>query len=390
MNDNSVKWLWMQQLFGIGSRRAHQAYERFGSPEELLSTPLSRIERDSFLTGDEKKEISSPDFSLCEQMLQKIIDFGAFAITPDSPEYPESLRNISSMPFILYGKGDFSLLRDHYLISMVGTRNPDEYGAAAARKLSGEIASLGGIVVSGLAYGIDAFCHKAALEAGGKTVAFVAGGLDIDYPKKNRALRVLIEDPNNGLVLSEYPMGTPSLGRNFPTRNRLISGVSMATVIVQSTVKSGTMLTAGHAISQNRDLFAVPGSIISPLGEGCNYLLAQGVEPATSGEGILRRYVDIYGYPIDQPNNQQITLFDGEKCEGQPRRKSGSEEKIPEHLNPLQADILRQLFAGECLLDELCEKVSGSAGEVLTALTGLELFGLAEILPGRMVRRRIS
>ncbi|MBQ2752321.1 MAG: DNA-processing protein DprA [Oscillospiraceae bacterium] len=389
MNDNSVKWLWMQQLFGIATRRAHEAYERFGSPDEILSTPASRIDSDSFLTAEEKEAIKSPDFSGSEEIIAKTLDLGAGIITPDSPEYPESLRNIHSIPLVLYGMGDFSLLRDRYLISMVGTRAPDEYGAAAAKKLSGEIASLGGVVVSGLAYGIDAFCHKAAIEAGGKTVAFVAAGLDIDYPKKNRALRSLIQDPNNGLVLSEFPLGTPSLAHHFPMRNRLISGVSMATVVVQSSLKSGTMLTAAHAISQNRDLFAVPNSILSKTGEGCNYLLTQGAEPALSGESILKRYVDIYGYPIDQPNNQQTTLFVDQPQE-QPKKKNAAaaEADIPAYLNTVQADILRRLFEGECLIDELCEQ--GSAAEVLTALTGLELFGLVEILPGRMVRRCIS
>ena len=389
MNDNSVKWLWMQQLFGIGTRRAHEAYEHFGSPEELLSTPLSRIETDRFLTAEEKEAVKCPDFSNAEEIIAKTLDFGAGVITPDSAEYPESLRNIHSIPLVLYGMGDFSLLRDHYLISMVGTRNPDEYGAAAAKKLSGEIASLGGVVVSGLAYGIDAFCHKAALEAGGKTVAFVAGGLDIDYPKKNRVLRGMIQNPENGLVLSEYPLGTPALGHHFQTRNRLISGVSMATVIVQCSAKSGTMLTAGHAISQSRDLFAVPNSILSSVGDGCNMLLAQGVEPAISGEAILRRYESVYGYPIDQPNNQQITLFVDEE---QPVKKSVSrtENEIPDYLNTVQAAVMRRLFEGECQLDELCDSLSVSAAEIMTALTGLELFGLAEILPGRMVRRRIS
>ena len=309
MNNNAVKWLWMQQLFGIGSRKAHIAYERYGAPQEILSTPLSRIENDSFFSDEEKARIKSPDFKKCEQIIADAESFGAKILTPDSPDYPESLYNIHSMPLLLYTVGDTSLLKDHYLISMVGTRNPDEYGLAAAKKLSGEIASLGGVVVSGLAYGIDAACHRGALEAGGKTIAFVAGGLDLDYPKKNRALRTLIEKPENGLVISEFSLGTQAVGHNFPIRNRLISGVSMATVIVQCGIRSGTMLTAGHAISQDRDLFAVPGSIMSPNSEGCNYLLSQGAEPAVSGESILRRYEAVYGYPLDQPNNQQTTLF---------------------------------------------------------------------------------
>ena len=391
MNENAVKWLWMQQLFGIGSRKAHDAYHRYGSPQEILSTPLSRIESDSFFSDEEKARIKSPDFKECERIISESENFGAKILTPDSPDYPESLYNIHSMPLILYAVGDTSLLKGHYLISMVGTRNPDEYGLAAAKKLSGEIASLGGVVVSGLAYGIDAACHRGALEAGGKTIAFVAGGLDLDYPKKNHALRQLIEKPENGLVISEFPLGTQALPQNFPIRNRLISGVSMATVIVQCKTSSGTMLTAGHAISQDRDLFAVPGNILSPLSEGGNYLLSQGAEPAVSGESILRRYEAVYGYPLDQPNNQQTTLFVSKGEEELLQKPSKNETvQLPAYLNERQTKVMGLLSDGQLTVDDICEKTGIPAGELLTTLTGLELFRLIEILPGRMVKSRIK
>jgi len=391
MNDNAVKWLWMQQLFGTGSRKAHEAYRRFGTPQEILSTPLSRVENDSFFSDEEKARIKSPNFKECERTIAAAENFGAKLLTPESPDYPESLYNIYSMPLLLYTVGDTSLLKDHYLISMVGTRNPDEYGLAAAKKLSGEIASLGGIVVSGLAYGIDAACHRGALEAGGKTIAFVAGGLDLDYPKKNRALRQLIEKPENGLVISEFPLGTPALPQNFPIRNRLISGVSMATVIVQCKISSGTMLTAGHAISQDRDLFAVPGSIMSANSEGCNYLLMQGAEPAVSGESILRRYESVYGYPVDQPNNQQTTLFsEMEEQQPEPKPRKAEETALPAYLNERQVKVMNALANGQLTVDDLCEQTGIAAGELLTTLTGLELFRLIEMLPGRMVKSRIK
>ncbi len=391
MSIDAVKWLWMQQLFGIGSRKAHEAYARYGDPQEILSTPLSRIENDAFFSDEEKARIKSPNLKECERIIADAESFGAKIITPDSSDYPESLFNIYSMPLLLYAVGDTSLLKDHYLISMVGTRNPDEYGLAAAKKLSGEIASLGGVVVSGLAYGIDAACHRGALEAGGKTIAFVAGGLDLDYPKKNHALRTLIENPENGLVISEFSLGTQAVPYNFPIRNRLISGVSMATVVVQCRISSGTMLTAGHAISQNRDLFAVPGSILSANSEGCNYLLAQGAEPAVSGESILRRYEAVYGYPIDQPNNQQTSLFSEKEEQALVSKPKKAEEvQLPPYLNERQTKVMNLLVNGQLTVDDLCEQLDITAGEMLTILTGLELFRLIEILPGRMVKSRIK
>jgi DNA processing protein len=196
-----AQWLWMQNTFGTGSRRAHEAYERFGAPDSLLALPAAQIEQDGFLTQQEKRAVLSPDLAAAGRAVEEAEYFGAQILTPDSAQYPEGLRNIHAMPLILYAVGDLSLLRDRYLISMVGTRLPDEYGLRAARKLSAEIAALGGVVVSGLAVGIDAACHRGALEAGGKTLAFLAAGLDVDYPSKNHALRALIE--KNGLVLTE-------------------------------------------------------------------------------------------------------------------------------------------------------------------------------------------
>ncbi len=398
--ENTVKWIWAQQLFGAGTLRAHQLLERYGTPTELLELPLSRLENDSFFTDSEKKAIVSPDFTEAEKILRESELFGAVVLTPDSAEYPEALRNIHSMPMALYTVGNTSLLNGHYLISMVGTRNPDEYGIAAAKKLSGEIASLGGIVVSGLAYGIDGACHRAALEAGGRTIAFIAGGLDLDYPKRHKALRALIERPENGLVISEYPLTTQAYPGNFSMRNRLISGISMATIIVECSRTGGTMLTAAHAITQNRDIFAVPASILSEIGSGCNYLLTQGAEPAVSGGEILLRYVDIYGYPLEPVHGRQTSLF-GEAAEtasshGKSKAKAKPEQDkkakaavIPKYLNEKQHLVVKMVAEKSMNVSEICEESGISAGELLSLITQLELFGLVELLPGRVVKCRI-
>lgn len=395
MNTNHAReWLWMQRLFGIGTTRAHEVLTLYGSAQALLSLPKARIASDHFLTDAEKSALLSPSFAEAEQILSATEAFGAAVLTPDSPEYPEGFRHIHSMPLVLYALGNLSLLREHYLISMVGTRSPDEYGMAAAKKLSGDIASLGGVVVSGMAHGIDAACHRAALEAGGKTVAFIAAGLDIDYPKRNRALRALIEQPENGLVLTEYPLGTPAFGTHFPLRNRLISGAAMATVIVQSKRKSGTMLTAGHALTQNRDLFAVPGSIFSPLSEGGNHLLSQGAEPALSAADMLLRYVTIYSYPLTPPPAPQTSLFsDGAprpKPAKAPRPAEKKDEALPDYLTAQQLAVMNSLQNGPTAVEALCEATGLAAGALLTLLTGLELFGLIKMMPGRMVTRCIQ
>ncbi|MFV0498086.1 MAG: DNA-processing protein DprA [Candidatus Fimivivens sp.] len=392
------EWLWMQQIFGIGTTRAHEVLTRYGSVTELLALSKSRILSDKFFTDTEKSALIAPNFAQAEEILSATEAFGAAVLTPDSPEYPEGFKHSHSMPLILYALGDISLLRDHYLIAMVGTRSPDEYGIAVAKKLSGEVASLGGVVVSGMAHGIDAVCHRAALEAGGKTIAFIAAGLDIDYPKRNRALRELVELAQNGLVLTEYPLRTPAFASHFPLRNRLISGASMATVVIQSKRRSGTMITAGHALIQNRDLYAVPGSIFSPLSEGGNYLLSQGAEPALSGDDILLRYVSLYGYALTPPPARQTSLFldNASKSPNPPRPKKArcSDKKeavtLPNYLTAQQIALLKGLEDGPVAIEALCETLALPVGTILTLITGLELFGLVKMLPGRKVMRCIS
>lgn len=162
----------LQQLFGIGTHRAHLICERYGDAAEVFSLTRGRLEADAFFSPEERGRLLSPDFSQAEAEVLLAERFGAVLLTPDSPEYPESLRNIHSMPMVLYAVGDLSLLNGHYPIAMVGSRSPNEYGRAAAKKLAGEVAALGGVVVSGLAIGTDALCHTAALEANGKRLLF--------------------------------------------------------------------------------------------------------------------------------------------------------------------------------------------------------------------------
>ncbi|MEG2174405.1 MAG: DNA-processing protein DprA [Oscillospiraceae bacterium] len=369
-------WIWMQKSFGIGTRRAHEVMEYYDGPEKLLSIPPARLVSDGFLTERERKSCRSPDLASAEQVLLCSQQSGAWVLTPDSKDYPEQLRNIHSMPMVLHGMGDVSLLTGHTLITMVGTRMPDEYGTMAADHLSREIASTGAVVVSGLAVGLDAVCHAGALAVGGTTLAVVAGGLDLDYPRPNHALRKTIEE--RGLLLSEFPPGTQAYPQNFGMRNRILSGLSLATVVIQATIRSGTMLTAAHALSQNRDVFAVPGSIFSLKMEGCHTLLSEGAAPALSGIEVVRRYHPIkeaVAAPIGKNTPGHADTFTGITAKVVPN-------VIPDYLSTRQAAVLECLLKGEAPVGALCEQLGGPVGEILATLTQLELFGLAEALPG--------
>jgi DNA processing protein len=351
---------------------------RYASPADLLAQSAAQIDKDPFLNDKEREAIKNPDIDLANEMLRRAWDMGASVLTPQERQYPELLRNIPAMPLVLYVLGDAGLLNNRYVIAMVGTRRPDEYGLSAAHKLSHSFASLGAVIVSGLAMGIDAACHSAALEAGGETVAFLAGGLDCSCPASNRALARKIID--NGALVSEYAPGTAALPSHFPIRNRLVSGVSMATVIVQGAQKSGSMLTVGHAAEQGRDVFAVPGSILAPSCEGCNMLLARGVRPALKAEEILSPYIDAYGYPVKNAQEGKNLLL------APPGPGAPPDASAFSHLPADQARLMALLANAPMTADDLAQRLALPAQEILSLLTQMEIFGLVQALPGRIYR----
>lgn len=202
--------------------------------------------------------------------------FNIREITINDKEYPFLLKQIRYYPKKLYVIGDINILNKKCL-SIIGCRDCSEYGKKVAEKIARKKASEGITIVSGLARGIDYYAHLGAIEEKGKTIAIVANGLDIIYPKENINLRNKILE-NGGAILSEYELGTPPLKQNFPARNRLISGISMSTIVVEAKIHSGSLITANFAVEQNRNVFAVPGSIFSKRSEGTNDIIHQGAE----------------------------------------------------------------------------------------------------------------
>ena len=372
MNER-ITWLWMREIFGIATARAHTALERYKCPQSLLNLSTVDIASDLFLTADERRCIAKPDFSAAEKQLSEAESQNAVVLTFDHADYPERLRHIFSPPMVLFAKGSTALLGMDSAVAMVGTREPDGYGLRCAYTLSGQITKAGGVVVSGLARGIDAACHKGALDVGGKTIALLAAGMDVDYPAENRALRARIEE--QGLVLTEYPLKTRALPHHFVVRNRIVSGISRAVVVVQALTRSGSMNTASHAAEQGRDVFAVPGDIFNRKMEGCHALLSEGASPALSGQMILGQ------------------IFPGQElpCE------NGASDDFNDH-NPLALPPLEGIAdltadpVGKIVYQALCEKplgldellaLTGSAAcDMLGILTEMEIFGRIEPLPG--------
>jgi len=271
--------------------------------------------------------------------------------------FPQRLLEIKDRPLILYVKGEVDR-KDLLSVSIVGSRKCTEYGRSVARSSAFELAKLGISIISGLAYGIDSEAHKGALAANGRTLAFLGSGIDVIYPPSNVALYEAISE--NGAVVSEFPLGTKPKTYNFPFRNRLISGFSLATIVVEAEEKSGSLITAAFAVEQGKDVFAVPGNISSKFSKGTNMLIKDGAIPFLSVDDILEQVKEF------QELRKETALFP---------ELSGEEEKI-----------LEAIENNSCTLEEISEKVKMESPELLKILAMLEFKQIVKKEGGRFLR----
>jgi DNA processing protein len=218
-----------------------------------------------------------------EKEWQKLINGNVAMITPDEDEYPHLLKEIHKPPQILYVKG--SIPQNVPCVSCIGTRWPSDYGKMITPDIVTDLSLEGIVIVSGMARGIDSISHKTAIERGQNTIAILGTGIDIVFPPENAKLAKEIQ--NNGAIMSEFPLGTPPLQYHFPLRNRIIAGMSDATLVLEAKQKSGALITANLALEEGREVFAVPGPIYSKTSEGCNNLIKQGAHPVTSAQDIF-------------------------------------------------------------------------------------------------------
>ncbi len=277
--------------------------------------------------------------------------------TKNSEEYPRLLRNIEKPPLFLFVKGNMEI--DEKTIGVVGTRKMTSYGKSATERITKELVDCGVTIVSGLALGVDVTAHTKTLQNNGKTIAIVGSGLDVIYPSENRKIWEKIEQ--NGLLISEYPLGTPPNAWNFPRRNRIIVGLSRGVVVMESYKKGGSLITAKLAFSENRDLFAIPGFISYPSFEGCNELIKSNTAKLiTKADDILEEF----GWDKFDNNNGKINI------------ELGKEE----------SQIYKRLIT-EKNLDELIMETRMKGTELLIRLTEMEIKGYIKSVPGGRYRR---
>jgi len=390
-------WIWLQQSLGPGSVRPGQLVEVFGGAEGVFKATRSELMKMPGLTAAEINRLCDKSFEKVERITEACLRLGCGIITFGDADFPQRLRDIYAPPCVLYVQGELYPVDDTVLIAIVGTRQITEYGLEAATKLAIGLASHGVVVVSGLALGVDTAAHRGALKGGGKTIAVIGCGLDINYPASNSELRRLISA--HGAIVSEYPPGTQPMAFTFPVRNRIIAGLSLGTVVVEAGASSGALITASLAVEMGRDVFAVPGSIFSPLSEGTNKLLRDGAKPVLGVMDILEEYIG--GYPqsinidlleaaaADEKHADRPDARDeGKAAPGQiviekTHIKKPASKKAPQNLTKAQAAVYDILSDSPVHVDEISLRANLEPRMVLAVLTTLEIEGLALSHPGR-------
>jgi DNA processing protein len=278
-------WIALGRVRNLGPVLIKRLLRVFDTPQAIFGASHSRLVKVKGISSNIADSIArGPDLGFARQQMDVALSRDFRLITCKSAGYPQRLSQIYDPPYLLYVKGNLNE-SDGRAVAMVGSRHATHYGRSVAEDIAMQLARAGVTVVSGFARGIDSISHRAAVLSGGRTIAVLGCGIDVIYPPENVSLYRDISE--HGALISEFPFGTAPEGPNFPRRNRIISGLSLGVVIVEAGAKSGALLTANHALEQNREVFAVPGNITSVTSFGTNSLIKQGARPVTSAEDVL-------------------------------------------------------------------------------------------------------
>lgn len=296
-NNHIMKWVYLTTESEISKSKIIPLYKLFGSADSIFSASRDALLNTGLLSEEEIQKILNPDFSKTMKHIRILNANRVKVLTVESREYPEMLYSLKNLPLVLYCRGNFIDLNKVLCIASVGTRKPTPYGRKMTYKITRELCEKGCVLVSGMAQGIDAISHKAAIDGGYPTVAFIASGVDIIYPRINAELFGAIL--KTGMIVSEYPIGTMPKNYYFPERNRLVAGVSRGVFVSEAGLKSGTSITISHAASQGKDIFALPGNADSPMSEAPNRLIKDGAYAVTDASDIICHYEEVYKENLD-------------------------------------------------------------------------------------------
>ncbi len=403
-----LHWIWLATRPNLNEREKLMLLEQFQDPEDIFYADQTAFSQVEALTKDGFQALQDKNLKQAHAVLAECTRKNIHICTYADAAYPNRLKNIADPPLVLYYKGTLPNFDMAPVIGAVGTRGATAYGMNAAKRLGGQIAKCGGIVVSGIATGIDGAAMAGALSAGGTVVGVLGSGVDIVYPLSNRSL--FADTERYGCLISEFTPGTPPLKWNFPKRNRIISGLSNGVLVVEAPEKSGALITARQAAEQGRDVFVVPGNIDVASCAGSNALLRDGAIAVGNGWDVVSEYRHLYPETIrryDRPVEPAGITEEPPKVAQKPKTPAktkpgdGKKQKITidNGEKPPYSDI-QDTFRGlseqerkigeligteELLVDELIAKAGLPAGAVLSTLTMLEIKGVVKRLPGKRV-----
>lgn len=351
LDPSLAAWITLSRIPGLGNESLRRLLLSFGSPEAVLGASVTSL-ANHIKPAIAKAIAAGIDGSYLAAVANWLDDPLNRILTVADIEYPQSLLNTADPPLLLYAKGRLDLLNVPAL-AVVGSRNASAQGLRNAEAFAQSISDAGLCIVSGMAHGIDAAAHLGGLQGSGSSIAVVGTGLDKVYPAANRELAHRLAQ--DGVIVSEFPLGTPPLAANFPRRNRIISGLGLGCLVVEASVQSGSLITARMALEQGRDVFAIPGSIHSPQSKGCHVLIKQGAKLVECAQDILQEL----GY----------------------RSSDGVQNAVPEH--PLFAHLGFDPLDAETLVQRSGLTIS----ELSAILLQLELDGHIASLPGGLYQR---
>jgi DNA processing protein len=380
-------WLRLLHTPGIGRLSARRLLAMFGSPEAVFDAPAAAWR--NALDAAQSQALSHPPAGfdallaatwdwLCHDERHAVLPLG-------DPRYPAALLSLPDPPLMLYASGLLDTLTQPAL-AVVGSRNPSAQGTENARQFAIDLGRAGLVVVSGLALGIDGAAHEGALDAPARTIAVMGTGVDITYPVRHRALAARIEA--QGLLLSDFPLGTPPKAENFPQRNRLIAGLSLGTLVVEAALRSGSLITARLAAECGREVFAIPGSIHAPQSRGCHALIKQGAKLVECTQDILEELrLDKRDDSLRARRTSPSTAPDSAPTAPTPRQAPAAVtfDADDEEVDP----VLRALGHGPANFDVLQVRTGCSAADLQVRLLSLELGGQIERLPGQVFQRLV-
>lgn len=392
-------WLWLTEKRGLRRQTKLALLQHFETPEEVYYADPGELLLTEGITREEAAQLEDRDLRRAEEILEVCERENYRLLTLRDAEYPRRLRNIYDPPLLLYLRGRLPLVDEEMTVAVVGTRDYTPYGELCAGKLAGQLASGGAVLVTGLARGIDSIAARAALRGGGRVLGVLGCGLDVVYPRENTWL---YEDvASGGALLTEYAPGTLPLSGNFPVRNRILAGLSVAALVVEAPERSGALITANTALEQGRDVFAVPGPIDAPGSVGCNRLIRDGAGLVSNGWDILREYEARFPGKLKREGARRDVLpIPGyESRERQREEQRREARKLPPlltlgpegpELTDDQLCLLRTLTEEPMLVDDLVEASGIPVRRVLSALTMLEIDGYVSQAPGKRYARTVT